>query len=656
LVESERRAREQADAERRAREKAQALVEAERLLREDAEARMRALSSGEREARDGNAARLQSQTHTPAVPAAAAPAPAPSADAASRSLPVEPALVVDPDALARAARQAIEDSERQSRLDQARFSRELDAQMTRANAEQSIGNARPSPSREAAGATRSPEAAIQAAREAHAREQAAALARQQTASAGLSAQHAKEEAQRRLLAEEEARRRAREAAEIASRARAEREKFERERQRKLAEAQAEAPVLAQDPARPEQPRPSRWKRYAGAIVLLLVTLVGLLEILPFNVYLHRVEKGLSDALGQPVAVKAMHASLIPRPSIRLSEVTIGSNASGAAIATVQAVPIVSSLFTGAIRFDSVRLDAVTVAQGFIPRLPDVVGIAGKQPLALRQVGIRNLRLDMPNLELPPADIDLVWNDDGSFGRAGIVAYDGRMTIDLTQVDGRLAFNMAATGWQPFPGSRATIDQIKVGGSATRDGLSATRVDAELYGGNAQGSATVAWGSQTPGASVRGDFLLRRLDVAAFLPAMTPDATAAGVMDGSMKFSMQAPTLHQLFDAPQVSAAFTIRRGWLGGIDVARLLRDPAHRGGRTVFDEWTGVYDMTAASHSLRQMRLTSGPMIATGSADVGADGRLTGRISAELVTGSGNAVRSSFSLGGTTRRIDVGN
>jgi len=624
LVESERRAREAAEAERQAREKAQALAESERLLREAAEAQMRALSSAQREAEDRDAARVRSESD------------------------------------ARAAREAIESSERKSRVEPERFSLELDTPLTLVSEEQPVEPARSIASDRTPKAARSPEATLQAASEAKARQQAEALARQQMADAELEARRAGEEAQQRLLAEEETSRRAREAAEIARRARAEREKFERERerehQRKLAEAQARA--LAHDSTRADQPRPSHWKRYVGGVVLL-GTIVGLLEIVPVNFYLNRVEKVLSDALGQPVAVKTMHASLIPRPNLRLSGVTIGSSANGAAIAMVHAVPTASFLSSGLkgpISFTSVRLDTVTVTQDFIPRLPDVVGMGGKQTLGLQQISIRNLRLDTPGLELPPADIELFWNGNGSFSRASILTYGGRVKIDLTQADGKLAFNMAATGWQPIPGSKATIDQLKVEGSATREGLSATRVDASLYGGQAQGSLTIGWGSKAASTSASGEFTLTRLDVAALLPVMAAGATASGMMDGSTKFSMRAPTLRKLLDAPQVSTAFAISRGWLGGIDVARLLRDPTQPGGRTLFDEWTGVYDVAAASHSLRQMRLTSGPMIATGAVNVGADGRLSGRISAELPAGNNTTVRSSFNVGGTIGNIEVAN
>ena len=65
---------------------------------------------------------------------------------------------------------------------------------------------------------------------------------------------------------------------------------------------------------------------------------------------------------------------------------------------------------------------------------------------------------------------------------------------------------------------------------------------------------------------------------------------------------------------------------------------------------------MSGSNYSLRQMRLISGPMIASGMADIDAASALSGRINAQLSTGSGNPVRANFSLGGTLQKIEVGN
>jgi hypothetical protein len=560
--------------------------------------------------------------------------------------------MVDPDFLAQAARQAKEDADAQARLEQQRLSRELEEQMARASAEQSgaAGSEQPV-------AKRSPEEEIRAIQEAEARERAETFAREQMADIlKLEEKRAKEEEQRRLLAEEESKRRAREAAEIAGRARAEREKFERERERQRKLAEAEAQALARAKARAEQPPESRWKLYTAGSVLLVAAIVGLFEILPFNFYLTRVEKALTDALGQRVVIKSMHASLIPRPNIRLSEVTVGSSAGGATIAAVHAVPTFGSLFWGAMTFKSVELDSVTVGQEFIPKIPDVVAMRGQDELGFQRILIRNLRFTLPGIELPASEVEVLWDNAGAFQRASILTYSRRVTIDLMAEQGNVKFRMSATNWQPWPGNPTTLDQLRMSGTATRDGIDATEVDADLYGGKAQGSFVVGWGAEAASATASGEFLLRRIDVARLLPVITADATASGLMDGTMKFTLRAPAVRQLFDAPQVSTAFTIRRGWLGGIDVVRLLRDSANRGGRTVFDEWTGIFGVNGASYSLRQMRLTSGPMTATGTVDINSSGRLTGRINAQLSTGNGTAVRSSFGLGGTMQNIDVTN
>ena len=627
----------QAEAERRAREQAHALIEAERVLREEAEARMRVLSSTEREDREKTEAERESQPLAGLKPTAR-PAPM-STPAAASAAPPEAAQspVPDADALARAQ--------------QERFSRELEAQMVRITAEQTA------PSASAGAVPGKPGSSDEATRAADARERAEEFARQQMIGImKLEEKRAKEEEQRRLLAEEESRRRAREAVEIASRARAEREKFERDRERKRKLAEAEAQALARVVARAERQPTSRWKLVLGGLALFAATVIGLFEVFPFSAYVGRVEALMSTALGERVVIKSMHASLIPRPNIRLTDVTVGSGTGGATIASVHAVPSISSLFRGPLTFESVQFDSVTVAQEFIPKLPDVVGMGGGHAPGLERILIRNLRLTVPDIELPPAEVEIVWDASGRFRSANIRTFSGRVSIDLTRAAEDIAFRMSATEWQPLRGNPATLDQLKMNGTLTRNGLAASEVVAELYGGEAKGSFRVDWGAAAQAATASGEFLLRRLDVEKFLPAMTVNATATGLMEGTMKFSLQAPLLRRLFESPQVTTAFTIRRGWVGGVDLARLLRDSTNRGGRTVFEEWSGVYAMSGGNHSLRQMRLTSGPMSASGAAEISAQGMLTGRINAQLSTANDTAVRANFSLGGSIQKIEVGN
>lgn len=659
----------QAEAERRAREQTHAMIEAERVLREEAEARVRVLSSTEREDREKTEARLRSQIEALTAAEQQSRQAGQAADEARRTTEAEresqplaglkptarPAPMSTPAAasaaLPEAAQSPVPDADALARAQQERFSREIEAQMVRITAEQTA------PSASAGAVPGKPGSSDEAARAADARERAEEFARQQMIDImKLEEKRAKEEEQRRLLAEEESRRRAREAAEIASRARAEREKFERDRERKRKLAEAEAQALARVVARAERQPTSRWKFVLGGLALFVATVIGLFEVFPFNAYVGRVEASMSTALGERVVIKSMHASLIPRPNIRLTDVTVGSGTGGATIASVHAVPSISSLFRGPLTFESVQFDSVTVAQEFIPKLPDVVGMGGGRAHGLERILIRNLRLTVPDLELPPAEVEIVWDASGRFRSANIRTFSGRVSIDLARAADDIAFRMSATEWQPLRGNPATFDQLKMNGTLTQNGLTASEVVADLYGGEAKGSFRVDWGAAAKAATASGEFLLRRLDVEKFLPAMTVNATATGLMDGTMKFSLQAPVLRRLFESPQVTTAFTIRRGWVGGVDLARLLRDSTNRGGRTVFEEWTGVYAMSGGNHSLRQMRLTSGPMSASGAAEIGAQGMLTGRINAQLSTANDTAVRANFSLGGSIQKIEVGN
>jgi hypothetical protein len=70
-----------------------------------------------------------------------------------------------------------------------------------------------------------------------------------------------------------------------------------------------------------------------------------------------------------------------------------------------------------------------------------------------------------------------------------------------------------------------------------------------------------------------------------------------------------------------------------------------------VFDELSGTFSTSAEGQSLRQLKLVSGPLGATGTLDIAGDGRLSGRIASELQAASGT-LRSSSTLSGSLREI----
>jgi hypothetical protein len=127
----------------------------------------------------------------------------------------------------------------------------------------------------------------------------------------------------------------------------------------------------------------------------------------------------------------------------------------------------------------------------------------------------------------------------------------------------------------------------------------------------------------------------------------------GRLDTTGTYSLEAPALAGLLDAPRVKAGFSGRDGTLVGIDLGQGIqgRDGEKtRGGTTRFDRLTGNLDLSGQRFQLRQMKLEAGQLRAAGDAYVAPDGGLSGKISVEVAVGA-STIRSRLTLSGNLKQ-----
>ena len=121
----------------------------------------------------------------------------------------------------------------------------------------------------------------------------------------------------------------------------------------------------------------------------------------------------------------------------------------------------------------------------------------------------------------------------------------------------------------------------------------------------------------------------------------------------MTFTLHGGSLAGLFTHPRIEASFNVEKGVLNNVDVVRAIQSPSRdgvRGGKTNFDVLAGTVEVNGDHYSYRQMRLTSGPMNATGSFDLAPGGDLSGRINAELGTKSIVVARGTLNVAGNLK------
>jgi len=465
----------------------------------------------------------------------------------------------------------------------------------------------------------------------------------------------REAEEQRLLAEEQARQRAREATEVAARARAEREKSERRLEREHEQVQAQAQALARERLDveslkvPRRPRPA-WLRPAIA-ALAIAAVLGLPEVIPYGSPVPDLERRLSERTGLPVSIGRLHLSLVPLPAFRLREVRIGAGEDAITFDALRAQPRLSSLLSGPLVIDRMHIDTGRVPASSLERLPSLLAAPGAVGYPMTQVTFDRVRISLPaGLDWPVSAGQVDWSASGTLERLTLRATDGSASAELSAAGGGFGLKVVASQWQARAEPPLVFQSLQASGRIGASSLEDGRFVAEVIGGRATGEVRATW-SPGSGIAATGTAQLAGVDASPLVALLSSTASAAGALDANLQFELSGRRLVDLPATARAAASFIARQGWVGGLDLVLLIRDAGARGGRTVFDEWSGTFAATTDGQALRQMKLVSGPLSASGSLEVARDGRVGGRVSAELQS-AGSMLRSNVVLGGSLREI----
>ncbi|MES2561457.1 MAG: hypothetical protein V4637_01900, partial [Pseudomonadota bacterium] len=147
----------------------------------------------------------------------------------------------------------------------------------------------------------------------------------------------------------------------------------------------------------------------------------------------------------------------------------------------------------------------------------------------------------------------------------------------------------------------------------------------------------------------GQFELKGARLDEILPRDVPALNLKGVLHLNASYAMHADAKTGLLKPQQIDASFAVTRGELMNTDLLRAIQSAGSptAGGRTPFDTLKGAVTLSQATYSYRDMHLSSGLVGASGNFDVAPDGRLSGRINAEM-RARGAVVRAPLKLSGT--------
>jgi hypothetical protein len=442
----------------------------------------------------------------------------------------------------------------------------------------------------------------------------------------------------------------------------EREGFETKERAKAAEksrAEAEATRAAEAKAKAEEEakaraeakkaakagkQPFNWKPAAIGVAALLAAVIGSVQFIPFNAYIPAIEKLAAETLHEPVAITSVHISLLPS-QVNLGGVSIGK-LRDIKIETVSVAGL-DLVLGGSTHLDNVEIDSTVLEEDALARIVSWGKSAGgTQGLQISRVNFRNVKLVLKNIPLAPLQGEISLAKDGTLQKASLRTSDGKLSAQVAGKDKQFEVTLSAKGWQLPIGPELMFDYLDVKAVANRDGMQVNYIDAKLYGGSAKGTAVIKWDK---GWGFSGDFDVTRMDLAPVVVIFARNFVANGTLDSKGRYTLQAQTPDKLFDAARVESSFTVNKGSLNNMDLTRALQAPSKdgvRGGKTLFDEFSGNLSFNDGRYQFRDLRLVSGPLSATGNADISPEKMLVGRVNVELKS-KATFVKNSFTVSG---------
>jgi len=395
-------------------------------------------------------------------------------------------------------------------------------------------------------------------------------------------------------------------------------------------------------------RSTNWAKVLGAsLVALLAIAAGMLHVVPLNNYIGGAQSLISERLGVPVTISSIRYALLPSPQLTLERVGIGK-LQEIKIETLVVSAWPMTLLADTQNIGSVEANNVVAGEDALALLPGwVKPHAG--PLTVRRIQLKSVRISAKNIDVPSFGGDVTLGLDGALQRATFT--DGKVRFELTPKDKALRVALDGRNWRPPLGPAVEFDDIAM--EAVIEGRQAriTGIDARIGRASIKGSANVTWSES--GIRAEGDYSVTNGELAQLMAEFTRDFTASGTLNANVSFLLQGTTLQNVFAAPRMDASFNIEKGSLNNVDIVRAIQNPSReglRGGKTGFNSLAGSLQVAQRNYSYRQLQLTSGPMNAKGSVDVGTNGELSGRIGVELGSKTVIVARGNLAVTGNLK------
>jgi len=383
--------------------------------------------------------------------------------------------------------------------------------------------------------------------------------------------------------------------------------------------------------------------------VLLGIAVGLVHVIPLNNYIGDVTELMSQRLGAPVTIRNVRYALFPAPQLTLERVGIGKlQEVKIESITVSAWPM--SLFGDTKRFSSIEVNSLSAEQDALAWIPGWVKPQSTvQPLNVGRIRLKSVKLAVKGIEVPMFGGEVTLGPDGALQRAMLT--DGKMTVELAPKDQALRVALEARNFRLPVGPAAEFDDFSMEGVLEPSQAEVTSLTGKIGRATIKGSARATWADGP--IRLEGDLSVTNGELAHLLSQFTREFTATGTLNANVTFAVQGSRFDNLFAQPAVEATFNIEKGVVNNLDIVRAIQSPARdglRGGKTGFSTLAGSMRLANQRYSYRELQLSSGPMNAAGNVEIGPNGELSGRISAQLGSKTVVVARGNLTISGNLK------
>ncbi len=377
----------------------------------------------------------------------------------------------------------------------------------------------------------------------------------------------------------------------------------------------------------------KWKQRLIWVVIAVLLLLIVPFLIPMSAYTKQAEALAAKTLGVPVSIGSLRIALLPSPRLNVGDVVVGKHHEFS-VAHVSVVPVLSSLFSDAKVISSVQVIRPVIKKAAL----DILAGLSKQPkrepgnisVSVRQISIEDAKFDWPGMSLPAINANITLTADNKPAAAKIESVDSKLKLELIPEDHRQLITFTAKAWTLPAGPPLLIDQLQMDMVLTDNKLGISKIDGALYGGKLSGDANLTW---SKGYKLSGKIKLDNLSVREPVRLMSKSTLVSGQLFSGGQFVANAKEPALLADNLHADIKFNVKDGVLYGFDLAKApsMLLGQGEGGETKFDELSGLLGISGKTYRLRDLKISSGLMKASGKVKINPNKSLDGEIEVEV-------------------------